>query len=121
MAANVVCQGAMCTCNQGTAPTPLTVTSQMIVSNSGMTVATIMDFAPMTNVTPFANCLILTQAAQGVPTPCVPAPVGPWAPGSLIDKINGFPVLTANSKLVCGIGGEISITSPNCLPDVETQ
>src|SRR5262245_14239211 len=28
MAGNVVCQGALCVCNQGAAPTPLTVTSQ---------------------------------------------------------------------------------------------
>src|SRR5207248_5678867 len=95
MAGNVVCQGALCACNQGAAPTPLTVTSQQIRTVAGMLVATIMDFAPVANVKPFGVCQQLTKMAAGVPTPCVPAPVGPWAPGSKVDLVTNFPVLTA--------------------------
>ncbi len=117
MAGNVVCMGALCQCNQGAAPTPLTVTSQQIVTVQGMLVATVMDNAPVANIAPFGVCQQLTKMASGVPTPCVPAPAGPWAPGSTIDTIMNLPVLTASSKLMCGVGGQITVNNPNCNVD----
>ncbi|MEL6765203.1 MAG: PAAR-like protein, partial [Cyanobacteria bacterium J06607_6] len=51
----------------------------------------------------------LTAAASGVPTPCVPAVVAPWAPGSPTVMLANFPALNNSSKAVCTIGGAISI------------
>lgn len=121
MAGNIVCQGAQCACNQGAMPTPLTVTSQQIVSVKNMLVATILDCAPLANIKPFGICQQLTKLASGVPTPCVPAPTGPWAPGAGVERIDNIPVLTAGSKLICGVGGQISISNPNCQVDVTTK
>lgn len=117
MAGNVVCAGALCQCNQGAAPTPLTVTSQQIVQIQGMPVATVMDNVPGANIKPFGICQQLTKLASGTPTTCVPAPTGPWSPGSTIENVMSLPVLTANSTLVCGVGGQITISNPNCSLD----
>jgi hypothetical protein len=113
--------GALCKCDQGAAPTPLTVTSQQIVEVTGMLVATVMDNAPMANITPFGICQQLTKMASGVPTPCVPAPAGPWSPGSELESINGVAVLTADSKLQCTVGGKITIANPNCQVEFTAQ
>ena len=108
----VVTQTAPMRCNQGNAPMNLVVTMQQIVKINGNLVATVDDVVPLSNIPPFGTCKILTTTAQGVPTPCVPAPTGPWQPGSKIQKINGFAVLTKDSKCTCGIGGQISFDSP---------
>src|SRR5687768_7231252 len=101
MAGNVVCQNALCQCDQGAAPSPLAVTSQMSVTIRDMMVATVMDMAPMANVKPFGTCQQLTKMASGVPQPCIPAPTGPWSPGSEVEFIHGVKVLTRDSKLTC--------------------
>jgi hypothetical protein len=108
-----VCQGAMCTCPVGSAPSVLRVQSQQIVKIGGMLVATIQDCKPVVNLPPFGTCQTLTASASGVPTPCAMAPAGTWMPGSLVHKINNMPVLTDASKLTCGIGGVISISNPS--------
>jgi hypothetical protein len=90
------------------------VTTQNIVSIGGIPVATVMDIAPGANLKPFGICQQLTKMAGGTPTPCVPAPMGPWKPGSEVDVINGIHVLTTDSKLDCAIGGQISINQPLC-------
>ncbi|MGL4465345.1 MAG: PAAR-like protein, partial [Planctomycetia bacterium] len=71
---------ALCSCDMGASPTPLVVTSQFAVTISGLPAATIADCLPITNIVPFITCKVLTAAALGVPTPCVPAPVGSWMP-----------------------------------------
>lgn len=108
----VVCETALCQCMMGDAPTPLSVTSQELVMIDGMLVATIADCIPDDNIVPFGTCATLTAAALGVPTPCVPAPVGTWEVGSIVQTINGIPVLLQTGILMCGIGGEISIVEP---------
>jgi hypothetical protein len=104
--ASLLCTGA--TAGSST----LTVTSQQFVKAGGQLVATIMDFAPGANIKPFGTCKILTAAASGVPTPCAPAVVAPWVPGSVVQKITGLPVLLKSCKAICAIGGEISILNP---------
>jgi hypothetical protein len=42
----------------------------------------------------------------------VPATVAPWAPGATKTMIGGKPALTQSCKLMCTIGGVISITNP---------
>lgn len=119
MPGNVVCNGAMCSCTQGAAPTPLTVTSQQILTIQNIPVATIQDAAPVGNIKPFGNCKVLTTAASGTPTPCAPALAPAWTPGSTVQSVNNVPVLTKDSTLVCTVGGVISITNPNCAADAQ--
>lgn len=96
-----------CTC--GDAPTPLTVTSQTACKIDNQLAGTIMDHVPTTNIAPFGTCKTLTASASGVPTPCVPATVAPWSPGSATVKIGGFPALLQTDKLACTVGGMISV------------
>ena len=112
MAELFVCAGATCQCAAGSAPAALVVTSQTILSINDVTVATVMDYLPMTNVPTFGTCALLTAAALGVSTPCVPVTVAPWTPGSTVKTVNNLAVLTAPSTLTCGIGGAITITDP---------
>lgn len=112
MSAPLVVEGAIIKCAVGTAPMALVVTSQELLMVGGKLVATIADCVPVDNIPPFATCDTLTAAAEGVPTPCVPAPAGPWAPGSVQQTINGLPVLTMTCKLECSIGGIIEINDP---------
>jgi hypothetical protein len=66
--------------------------------------------------TSMANPMVAaaTAAALGVltPMPCIPAPAGPWAPGSPKVLIGTFPALTQTCKLMCMWGGVIQITVP---------
>jgi hypothetical protein len=108
----VVVEGAAMMCDMGDAPMSLVVTSQMVATIDGCLVATVADCVPVDNIPPFGTCSVLTAAALGVPTPCVPAPTGPWAPGSLETSIDGLPVLTTPATTMCGLGGCISIAEP---------
>jgi hypothetical protein len=109
MPLQVIAQMGMCACTMGAAPTPLMVTSNQTEFCSGQLSATIMDHAPIANITPFGTCTTLTAAASGVPTPCVPATPMPWAPGSPTNSIQKFPNLRDCDKLACMVGGVISI------------
>ncbi len=118
---NLVCTGAMMQCSFGVAPSALNVTSQS-QTISGTPSATIVDFAPMSNIPPFGMCSSLanpqvaaaTTAALGVltPQPCIPNTVAPWAPGSPTVLIGGKPALNNTSKLACAWAGVIQITNP---------
>jgi hypothetical protein len=99
-----------CVC--GDAPTPLTVTSQFQVKIGNQLAATVMDHIPMANIKPFGTCKVLTAAASGVPTPCVPATTSPWMPGAIQTKIGNFAALLQSDKLICSVGGMISVVSP---------
>ena len=99
----------MCICTMGVAPTPILVTSNQTEFCCGQLSATIMDYAPIVNITPFGTCTTLTAAALGVPTPCVPATQSPWTTGSPTNSIQKMPNLRDCDTLVCMIGGMISI------------
>jgi len=105
----LVVMGAMLQCTTGTAPSTLIVTPEKMTNASVLPAANIMDYIPMKNIVPFGTCNILTSAALGVPTPCVPAVVAPWVPGSPTVMVRGMPALNNMSKAVCTIGGMISI------------
>ncbi len=116
-----VVMGAQLQCTCGDAPTPLTVTSQMQVKIGNQFAATVMDYAPIVNIAPFGTCKTLTAAASGVPTPCVPATTSPWTPGSTsIVRIGNFNGLLSTDKLVCTVGGMISITTPGQMQTNDT-
>ncbi|WP_296707955.1 DUF4280 domain-containing protein [Rhodoblastus sp.] len=109
MPLQVINQLGMCYCSMGAMPTPILGTSNQTVFCSSQLAATIMDFAPIANITPFGVCATLTAAALGVPTPCVPATIGPWSPGSPTNTIQGFPNLRDCDVLPCAVGGVIMI------------
>lgn len=104
-----VVNNSMIQCTCGDAPTPITITSQAACKIDNQLAGTIMDYAPTTNIKPFGTCKTLTASASGVPTPCVPATVAPWTPGSATVKIGGFPALLDSDKLACTVGGMISV------------
>ncbi len=116
-----VIMGALLKCTCGDAPTSLTVTSQATVQIGGALAATIMDYAPIVNIAPFGTCKTLTAAASGVPTPCVPATVAPWVPGSTsIVRIGNFPGLLDTDKLACTVGGMIAVSSAGQTTTLDT-
>ena len=115
MSAMAVSSTAMCMCSFGSAPTPLNATSSPTVQIENKPAATIMDFAPAANITPFGTCNAPTMVATpppGTPKPCVPAPTGTWLPPNPKVLINNKPALTNTCKLICAMGGVISITNP---------
>lgn len=115
-----VASGATLSCTFGAAPSTLTVLVPQAMGKTPL--ATITDFAPMVNIAPFGMCsspanplvAAATAAALGVltPQPCVPLPVGPWAPGSPTVLIGGKPALRNLDRLLCAYGGVIQVTSP---------
>jgi hypothetical protein len=117
-----VCNGAMCTCSFGAAPSTLVVLPKNRVMDSKNPQATIMDNVPMMNIMPFGVCSSIanpavaaaTAAAFGVltPQPCVPVIPAPWTPGSLTVLIGNIPVLSDSSVLMCSWAGVIQITVP---------
>src|SRR3954471_22493918 len=103
--------GPQLQCPMGSAAFGLSVVVPIAPGETKPT-ANIMDSVPMTNIMPFGTCNVLTAAAAGVPTPCVPATAGPWAPGSPTVMVRGQPALNSSSSCSCSIGGMISITNP---------
>jgi hypothetical protein len=109
--AQLVTMGAQLVCTSGTAPSALIV-AVPLVTGEVKPVANIMDHIPIANIPPFGTCNVLTAAAAGVPTPCVPATAAPWTPGSPTVMVRNMPALNNISKCTCTIGGMISITNP---------
>ncbi len=117
--ANLVIAGALLSCSMGTAPTALVVTSNTTVLST-LPAATIMDYAPLTNIPTFVMCasttnpttIAATAAASGVYTQgaCIPACAAPWSPGASKTMIGSFPALTDSCKCTCSYGGSISIS-----------
>lgn len=109
-------------CSFGAAPSALLVTSNQTTLIGNLPAATIMDFAPMTNIPPFGMCtaptnpavIAATSAALGVftPAPCVPAITAPWTPGKPTVLIGNKPALTATCKCMCAWAGVISVINP---------
>jgi hypothetical protein len=115
-----VVTGALMTCTFGVAPAPLNATSAPTTMVSSMPAATIMDFAPMTNIPTFGMCMSIanpevasaTAAALGVltPMPCIPATVAPWVPGAPTVMISNFPALDNTCQCMCTWAGVITFT-----------
>ena len=108
-----VVMGATLQCTCGSAPSKLVVTSQIKARIGNRLAATVGDHASAVNILPFGTCSVLTAAALGTPTPCVPAPASPWAPGSTSNvKIGSQLALLATDKLTCTVAGLITIVDP---------
>ncbi|MDO4731476.1 MAG: DUF4280 domain-containing protein [Clostridia bacterium] len=117
----LVCNGAMCQCSFGLAPSALMVLPDKMVMGSNMPAANIMDNKPMLNVMPFGMCTCqanpavaaATAAALGTPTPapCIPVIAAPWTPGCPTVLVKNQPALNNSSTLMCSYGGTITIKS----------
>src|SRR5215472_5140561 len=118
---------ATLTCTFGTTPAQLAVKPSRTVQVENKLAATIMDFAPTTNVPTFGMCsaptnpqvAAATTAALGVltPQPCIPATTTPWVTGSPTVMIDHEVALNNPSKLTCQWLGIISVTSPGQASD----
>jgi hypothetical protein len=125
----LVVNGALLSCNQGMAPSSLTVLPVNGSDGDQQPAATILDQVPMLNVAPFGMCqspanpqvAAATAAAMGVltPMPCVPVLPAPWSPGASIVTIQGIAALSDNSTCNCAWTGSISITTAGSTVDVE--
>jgi len=88
------------TCDKGTIPTPITVTSQSFMSIEGKLQATEEDKQPNTNIKPFGLCSVLRSS-------CTPSPVK-WDNTSEFE-IEGKKELLDSSTCQCSVGGKISV------------
>ncbi len=109
MSQKYVTHGAMLSCNQGTAPSTLQVTSNFTVTSQNMAIATELDKAPFVNIPPFAICRILTKTS---PVPCAPVPIM-WTNTHNTNKCVNAKTLLKKSTIQCAIGGKISISNPS--------
>lgn len=98
---------AQLSCNQGTIPSNLSVTSQSFSTAEGKYIATEQDKQAMINIKPFGQCKL--KPTTGGLLPCIPAPTI-WQKTTEIDTINDYKILTEDSFCMCGIGGKIEVT-----------
>ena len=115
----LVVNGASLSCSQGLSPGSLIASNQARCKASDMLLATIMDFAPLSNITGFGMCntqsnpavAAATSAASGVhtPAPCIPVTASPWTPGASRVRTSDLPAFTKDSTCTCSYGGTISI------------
>ncbi|SCX79838.1 DUF4280 domain-containing protein [Nitrosospira sp. Nsp13] len=120
--AKIVVLGATLQCSEGLSSATLIVTSQSMALGDSGPAATIMDFAPITNIPTFGMCntqsnpavAAATAAASGThtPAPCIPVTTSSWSPGASNAQMNNFSALTEGSTCMCAYGGEISVTDP---------
>jgi hypothetical protein len=103
--AKLVTATAACSCTMGSAPGVLNALP-LVPTAEKFPLLTVMDKAPVLNITPFGTCNVSVP-----PIPCVPAAAGPWSPGATKVKIKGKAALLDNAKLTCSLGGSISISS----------
>ena len=121
----LVVHGAMLQCTMGMAPGTLSVLPANLVEGDAKPVATVMDYAPMVNVAPFAMCqspanpqvAAATAAAMGVltPQPCIPVITAPWTPGAPTVNIGAFTALTESAQCMCTWAGTISVVQPGAM------
>lgn len=119
----LVISGAMLSCTEGLSSGSLVCSQQATSKVTETLLGTILDFAPLSNITGFGMCntsanpavAAATSAASGVhtPAPCIPAVSSPWSSGSSKVKIGGVPALTDDSTCTCSYGGTISIDDPS--------
>lgn len=90
---------ATITCDKGSKPANLQVTSQTHSKIDGVLIATEKDKGFPTNIQPFGFCSISKS-------PCKCSPIQ-WEQ-TLKSKINGNKKLSKDSSMMCGVGGKIT-------------
>lgn len=99
-------------CSFGSAPSSLLVLPKSRCFCTPVTAyATIMDYIPIINILPFGTCTSPSNPANYATgsSPCIPAIVEPWKPGSGTVLLNNFKALSKESICQCGFQGIISI------------
>lgn len=98
---------AQLSCNQGTTPGNLSVTSQNFSTAEGKYIATEQDKQTNINIKPFGQCKL--KPTSGGYLPCIPAPIA-WEKATEKDTINNYKILTEDSFCMCSTGGKIEVT-----------
>ena len=83
----IITDTAELSCNQGTAKSKLTVTSQDFVTIEGKAMATEEDKQANANILPFKQCKLKPTTSGYLP--CMPAPIK-WEDAAEKDTIMGF-------------------------------
>ena len=107
----LVCNGALCQCTFGAAPTPFCCLPVSMVSESKLPAGTIFDCVPGMNIVPFGTCQLKVAACIPVPV-CTFAPAGTWIPTRPTILISKKPALVSDSMLMCAMGGMIKPILP---------
>lgn len=107
-----VVNGALMSCNQGTVPQPIIVTSNLLTNAAAMLIATEADKVAMANIPPFGICQILTKSN---PVPCMPALVQ-WLETKTDVNVNFHHPLMSNSCAMCSIGGKVEFLMTGQVP-----
>ncbi|WP_294245405.1 DUF4280 domain-containing protein [uncultured Chryseobacterium sp.] len=97
-----ITEQAKMTCDKGSSPSQLTVTSQTFWKAENKLIATEMDRQPDVNIPAFGSCSITQKD-------CRPAPSS-WINTAVKDTVNGNKILTDASTCACSLGGKISFT-----------
>jgi hypothetical protein len=115
-----VCSGAGLACTFGSSSGSLTVLPTKQIQMENNEAASIMDYAPMVNISDFGNCMSLlnpvvaaaTAKNSGVlePQQCIPFTVSPWMPGSTNVLHTNQPALMDYCLCTCTYMGIITIT-----------
>jgi len=102
----IITNTAELSCNQGTATSKLTVTSQDFVTIEDKPIATEGDKQANVNIMPFGQCKLKPTTSGYLP--CMPAPLK-WENTSF-STIDGKKELNSASCIQCAIGGKITFT-----------
>ena len=117
---NYVCNGAKMSCSFGSSSCSLNVLPTKRIQMEGNEAASIMDYAPMVNISGFGQCSSLvnpvvaaaTAKNLGVlePQVCIPVVVSPWMPGKPDALMANQPALMDFCINTCAYFGIITIT-----------
>ena len=109
-----VTTGALMQCSEGTAPMLFKATPRT-TKIGGFKAGNEADILPLQNIPSFLICKKLTQMANGVPTPCVPAPTV-WT-DTYEAKVGGARALLKMSCMQCTAGqGKIEFITSGQAP-----
>ena len=109
-----VITGALMKCSEGASPMPFKATPRTS-KIAGLLAGNELDIAPILNIPSFVICKKLTQMANGVPVPCVPAPTQ-WQ-DTYQAKVGGGKALLKMSCIQCTAGqGKIEFITSGQAP-----
>lgn len=97
-----ITEQAQLSCDKGSSPAKLSVTSQQFCKADNKLIATEKDKEAETNIPAFGTCSITQKN-------CKPQ-VSTWMDTSAKDTINGSKILTQQSFCTCSQGGKISVS-----------
>lgn len=105
--------GSCLMCDKGTSPSKLKVTNDNGTKMYGEYLASEADARPYVNIKPFGACSVTQKT-------CIPVLLY-WDKCNNNVKVNGYKLVFEDAKLLCSIGGEISvsITAPSGVATIQ--